>query len=55
MNQVLEKFTEKAAYDYVERQTGVDPYNPPDGDNQAVQWAFHEVLEDFYDSHRGEI
>ena len=55
INWVLKDFTERAAYEYVEKATGIDPYNPPNGDIQAVQWAFHEVLEEFWDSMEGTI
>lgn len=45
------EFTQEKAYEIVQRSTGIDPYDPPDGDPQDVQWAYHEVREEFLEQH----
>jgi len=43
------EFTQLKAYDIVRRRTGIDPYEPPEGDPQAVEWAYQELREEFYE------
>lgn len=52
VSQVLGKFDQAKAYDIVSEAVGFDAYEPPQGDNQAVQWAWHELLERVYEEFR---
>lgn len=48
--QALGKFTQEEAYRIVSKAVGFDAYEPPEGgDNQAVQWAYNDLIEKIYD------
>jgi hypothetical protein len=42
-------YTLKSVEDYA-RSKGYDPDHPP-GDNQALEWAWRDVMDEFYDQH----
>lgn len=45
---VLSKFTQEEAYKVVSNAVGFDAYEPPQGDPQAVQWQWGELLDEAY-------
>lgn len=47
----LEGFDQSAAYDVVSKVVGFDAYNPPEGDPQAVQWAWGDFLERVFEKY----
>ena len=52
VSKAFERYNENAAYDYVSKVTGVDAWEPPNGDSQAVQWGWHELYEKAHDALR---
>lgn len=46
MSQVLTVFSEARAYQHVTDEVGFDAYEPPDGDQQAVQWEYHNQVQE---------
>lgn len=46
MTQVLTVFSEARAYQHVTDEVGFDAYEPPDGDQQAVQWEYHNLVQE---------
>ncbi len=52
VTKVFADFNQDKAYDLVSKAVGYDAYEPPHGgDNQAVQWAYHDLVEKTYDKY----
>lgn len=52
VTQEVSKFKQEMAYDLVTKEVGYDAWEPPHGgDGQAVQWAWHELIEATYDKY----
>lgn len=45
----LKGFTQAKAYEIVSKEAGYDAYEPPQGDSQAVQWAWSDLVGEAYD------
>lgn len=45
----LKGFTQAVAYEIVSKEVGFDAYEPPQGDQQAVQWEWGNLLQAIYE------